>query len=75
MIFEVVELTNPLEVIDLAPYTYESDYYIEQCIIENYQWLVIQTARFRGNTAHKPIDYYCGQIIQKHRVVFEEKTV
>ena len=31
---EVVELTDPLEVIDLAPYTCEIDYYIEQCIIE-----------------------------------------
>ena len=25
---------DPLEVIDLAPYTCESDYYVEQCIIE-----------------------------------------
>jgi len=57
---EVVELTNRLEVIDLAPYTYESDYFIEKCIIEDLPEARYTDGSFHANTVHKPIDYYYG---------------
>ena len=70
---EVVELTNPLEVIDLAPYTYESDYYIEQCIIEELPVARYTDGSIHGNTAHKPIDYYYGPNYTKAQGSFRRK--
>lgn len=57
---DIVELKNSLEVIDLAPYTYESDYYIEQCIIEE-----LSAPHYTDGTRHNPKlhkgqEYYYG---------------
>jgi|TARA_B100001093_G_scaffold150848_1_gene143581 hypothetical protein len=56
----IVESKNCLEVIDLAPYTYESDYYIEKCIMEE-----LPQAKYSDGTIHIPhkyksVEYYYG---------------
>jgi len=56
----IVESKNCLEVIDLAPYTYESDYYIEKCIIEDLPEARYTDGSSHSNQIHKGQDFYYG---------------
>ena len=65
---------NCLEAINLAPYTYESDYYIEKCIIEE-----LPEARYTDGTwhtakLHKGQEYYYGpNYSEKELVKYRKK--
>lgn len=70
---DIVELKNSLEVIDLAPYTYESDYYIEKCIIEE-----LSAPHYTDGTRHNPklhkgMDYYYGPNYSEREFVKQRK--
>ena len=56
----IVESKNCLEVIDLAPYTYESDYYIEKCIIEDLPEARYTDGSSHSNQIHKGLEFYYG---------------
>jgi hypothetical protein len=70
----IVESKNSLVAIDLAPYTYESDYYIEKCIIEE-----LTQARYTDGTCHdnklyKGMEYYYGpNYSEKELVKYRKK--
>jgi hypothetical protein len=56
----IVESKNCLEVIDLTPYTYESDYYIEKCIIEDLPEARYTDGSCHINQIHKGLEFYYG---------------
>lgn len=56
----IVESKNSLEVIDLAPYTYESDYYIEKCIYEELPEARYTDGSCHINQIHKGLEFYYG---------------
>jgi hypothetical protein len=56
----IVESKNCLEVIDLAPYTYESDYYIEKCIYEDLPEARYTDGSSHSNQIHKGLEFYYG---------------
>ena len=57
---DIVESKNSLVAIDLAPYTYESDYYIEKCIIEELSQARYTDGTCHDNKLHKGQEYYYG---------------
>jgi len=67
---DIVETKNPSAVIDLAPYTYESEAYLKRCLEE------IPQARYSDGTfysqsGHKSSEYYYGRnnvkMINRHK--------
>ena len=57
---DIVESKNSLVAIDLEPYTYESDYYIEKCIIEELSQARYTDGTSHDNKLHKGQEYYYG---------------
>ena len=57
---DIVESKNSLVAIDLEPYTYESDYYIEKCIIEELSQARYTDGTCHDNKLHKGQEYYYG---------------
>ena len=57
---DIIESKNSLLAIDLEPYTYESDYYIEKCIIEDLPPPNYTDGRAHNPKIHKGQEYYYG---------------
>ena len=57
---DIIESKNSLQVIDLAPYTYESDSYIERCIIEELPAPHYTDGKAHSPKIHKGQEYYYG---------------
>ena len=70
---DIVESKNSLEVINLAPYTYESDYYIEKCIIEDLPEARYTDGTWHSNKLHKGQEYYYGPNYSEREFVKHRK--
>ena len=70
---DIVETKNCLEVINLEPYTYESDYYIEKCIIEDLPEARYTDGTWHSNKLHKGMDYYYGPNYSEREFVKQRK--
>ena len=66
---DIVESKNSLVAIDLAPYTYESDYYIEKCIIEELSQARYTDGTCHDNRLHKGQEYYYGPNYSERELV------
>ena len=66
---DIVESKNSLVAIDLAPYTYESDYYIDKCIIEDLPEARYTDGTCHDNKLHKGMDYYYGPNYSERELV------
>ena len=56
----IVEAKNPLAIIDLAPYTYESEAYLRRCLEEIPQ-PQYSDGTFYSQSGHKSSEYYYGK--------------
>ena len=66
----IVEAKNPSAIIDLAPYTYESEAYLRSCLEEIPQ-ARYSDGTFHASSGHKSSEYYYGKnnvkMINKHK--------
>ena len=66
----IVEAKNPSAIIDLAPYTYESEAYLRRCLEEIPQ-ARYSDGTFHASSGHKDSEYYYGKnnvkMINRHK--------